>query len=117
MKTYVVYSSLDENGAAEKQAIRLAGLNLQQSFELVDMSQGADALDLLVSLFPDDVIVVCGGDAILNRFISETEGIDIDNDLYYLACGDRNHFREHTDADFQSAPIRINEYLRNRPVV
>jgi hypothetical protein len=61
MKTYVVYSSLDENGAAEKQAIRLAGLNLQQSFEFVDMSQGADALDLLVSLSRMTLLLFAAG--------------------------------------------------------
>ncbi len=67
-------------------------------------------------LASDERLMIAGGDGTLNRFINETEGISISNDILYWHGGSGNDFM-HDVASDTDHPILINSYLQNLPVV
>ena len=71
---------------------------------------------LFASFTQDDVIVVCGGDGSLNKFVNRTKNIKFDNDVLYFATGTGNDFLKDLEVGKEQTPIKINEYLKNLPV-
>lgn len=74
-----------------------------------------DYNELFSSASKDDVIVVCGGDGSLNKFINRTKNIDIQNEILYFATGTGNDFLKDIDKTKDQTPIRINEYIKDLP--
>ena len=65
-----------------------------------------------------DTVIVCGGDGTLNRFVNETEGISIQNALYYYAIGSGNDFARDLGKEQGGEPsYQINRYLKDLPTV
>ena len=82
-----------------------------------DVTTLTDYPSFFAALDPTDPVVICGGDGTLNRFINDTEGMDIQSDVLYVPGGSGNDFLrdvEKTDAD---VPFSIKPYLQNLPFV
>lgn len=65
---------------------------------------------------PDENILIIGGDGTLNRFVNDTEKLDIRNPIYILAGGTGNDFLADLGADTDK-PLQINQYIEKLPVV
>lgn len=66
---------------------------------------------------PQDVLVICGGDGTLNRFINDVPYLP-ENDILYYPTGGRNDFwRDFAGKVTEGEPYKINEYLANLPSV
>ena len=68
------------------------------------------------TLAKDERLMIVGGDGTLNRFINETAGIQIQNEITYWHGGSGNDFMHDVAADADH-PIVINPYLQNLPTV
>lgn len=72
---------------------------------------------LISTLEQDDVIVLCGGDGTLNRFVNDTEGLDVPQDILYYSIGTGNDFMRDIEKPFDSDPFSVKEYIKNLPMV
>ena len=64
-----------------------------------------------------DVILCCGGDGTLNRFINDSTNLRILGDIFFYSAGTGNDFKHDVDPDNSLYRIRLNDYIRNLPTV
>ncbi len=117
MKTYALYNKLAGNGEGRNRAEKLKEVWKDREITFVSMDESLDYASFAKELSKDDVIVICGGDGTLNRFINDTDGIKIDNDIMCFATGSGNDFLRDLGCEPGSEPVRINEYIENLPTV
>ncbi len=113
-KVYIFYNPLANNGRSvetiEKLAAEMGGESV-----LCDMTKGYGAT--LEAMESEDLLILCGGDGTLNRFINETDGMEIENDILYYASGSGNDFARDISLNRGDAPVSIKKYLNDLPEV
>lgn len=114
MKHYILYNPLAGCGSQKEKNAKLREFLSGEVIEC-DLTKGYE--NLWDSLDPDDKIVLSGGDGTLNRFINEVDTDSIENDILYYASGSGNDFLHDIGAAPESAPVKINKYLKNLPTV
>ena len=115
MKQYVLYNPHAGNGTAEEAAKTLAERK-PDSCVLLNMTAIESYPSLLSGIAAEDTLTVCGGDGTLNRFINDTNGLDIPCEVYYLAVGSGNDFLRDLDKTPDGTPVCITRYIRDLPV-
>ena len=65
----------------------------------------------------DDIVVLCGGDGTINRFVNDTDGVDIPCDVLYCALGTGNDFLRDIGKASGDAPFSIKKYITDLPMV
>ncbi len=115
MKNYVLYNPLSGNGRGEK-SVNYVKLP-EGDAVFLDVTEISDYSKFFDNLEKDDRVVICGGDGTLNRFINDTEKIDIKNDVLYLAAGSGNDFLNDINLKPTNMPVKINEYIKNLPML
>ena len=65
----------------------------------------------------DDIVVLCGGDGTINRFVNDTDGVDIPCDVLYCALGTGNDFLRDIGKALGDAPFSIKKYITDLPMV
>ena len=117
MKTYVLYNTKSNNGAGQTEAEQLKTLWKDKTLAFVDVLQLSGYSDFMKNLAPEDEVCLCGGDGTLNRFINDTNGIDIPNKIFYYPTGSGNDFWNDLGKKKGDAPEQINKYLTELPTV
>lgn len=69
------------------------------------------------SLQSDDQVILAGGDGTIHRFVNDTEGIDIRQEILYLPLGTGNDFALDLGKTAADGPFPISQYLKNLPMV
>ena len=115
MKTYVLYNELAGNGAGKERAQKLNEIWIDRELTFVEI-RGIDFGKFFAELDGDDQIVICGGDGTLNRFINDTDGIEIKNDIYGYETGTGSDFWFDLGFKETDGPQLINKYIRDLPV-
>jgi diacylglycerol kinase family enzyme len=64
-----------------------------------------------------DSVTILGGDGTLNRFVNETEGLNISSRVYYYPSGTGNDFYIDICDTAPEKPIEITDYLKVLPTV
>ena len=64
-----------------------------------------------------DLVVCCGGDGTLNRFLNDTNGMALPEKLYYFATGSGNDFLHDLGLEKGADPVPVAQYLRDLPTV
>lgn len=85
--------------------------------DIVDVIRFTGYRDYLKDIKSDDRIYLVGGDGTLNRFVNDTDGMKLDNDVYYYPAGTGNDFLRDIGKSLGDCPVRINRYLENLPFV
>lgn len=118
-KYYVLFNPIAGNHTGEAEAKKLADCDALKEAELVfcDMTQIADYSAFFAKLSEEDKIILTGGDGTLNRFVNDTNGLSIPNEIYYYATGSGNDFLHDLGKEKGYAPILITPYLQNLPTV
>lgn len=116
MKNYILFNPLAGNGSCKQ---KTDALIVDENGEKVyyDITVADSYQTLFSKLDKDDKIIVCGGDGTLNRFINGIEGLDIANDILYFAAGSGNDFLNDIGEKPTDKPIKINEYIKELPVL
>ena len=116
MKYYVLYNSLAGHGSHKEKLDMICALYSEETV-LYDITK-LDGYDKIISeLEDDDVIILCGGDGTINRFVNDTEELDIKNDIIYYPLGTGNDFLRDIDKVGCTTPIPIKEYINDLPIV
>ena len=113
---YVLYNPFSGTGTAMEQAKALKCENKSETI-YKDISKIDDYKSFISELKEDDVIVICGGDGTLNRFVNDTEGLYIPCDILYLATGTGNDFLNDIEKKKEDCPISVKKYLEDLPSV
>ncbi len=113
-KVYVIYNPLANNGRS-KEAIEAFAEKLEGESVLCNMTEGYDSV--IESLNEGDTLIICGGDGTLNRFINETDGKNIENDILYFASGSGNDFARDISLEREAEPVSIKRYIQGLPTV
>ncbi len=116
-KVYIRYNPKAGSGNAEEK-VKEIGAQYYGNADVVyiDVTADADAKAFYTALDGDDIVVVCGGDGTLNRFINATYDLDLKNDIYYYALGSGNDFLRDIEKQAE-VPFKVNDYIRNLPSV
>lgn len=115
MKNYVLYNPLAGNGKGEKS---ITSLEIEKGEAVfLDVTKITDFEEFFKNFDTDDRVILCGGDGTLNRFLNQIIGIDVQNDIFYLGAGSGNDFLNDLDIKPSDKPIKINEYIKNLPVL
>ena len=113
-KGYVIYNPLAGNGNAGEDA-KLLQMVLDEDLEYYDMTRITNYVAFLSGMEKDDYLVIVGGDGTLNRFVNDTNGIDISQEILYFPSGSGNDFAR--DIGTNRNPVVITQYLKNLPSV
>ena len=114
MKQYILFNPHAGNGTAEEAAKKLAAT--YSDAILLDMTAIADYASLMAEVTAEDTLTICGGDGTLNRFVNDTEGLEIPCPVYYMAVGTGNDFLRDLDKTSDKSPVCITKYIKNLPV-
>ena len=115
-KIYVVYNPLSCSGKGKEFAEKAADFYKSEEVVYKDICATGYA-QIFGEAASDDKIVICGGDGTLNHFVNETADISFENSIFYYATGTGNDFLRDIDAVQGEAPVCIDKYIKNLPVV
>ena len=113
---YVLYNPHSGHNTGKEKAEALSAL-YEAPLTYVDMTTIDDYASFTRTLKEGDSLIVCGGDGTLNRFINEIYDLDIQNDIFYYATGSGNDFLRDFGKEAGCAPMRINDEIKNLPLV
>ena len=113
-KGYVIYNPMAGNGKAEEDA-KLLQMILDEDLEYYDMTRITNYAAFLSGMEKGDYLVIVGGDGTLNRFINDTNNIEITQEILYFPAGSGNDFAR--EFGTEGNPIVVTQYLRNLPSV
>ncbi len=113
-KGYVIYNPLAGNGNAEEDA-KLLQMAFDEDVECYDMTRITNYGAFLSGIGKDDYLVIVGGDGTLNRFVNDTDGMDISQEILYCPSGNGNDFARELGTN--GNPVVITQYLKNLPSV
>lgn len=83
----------------------------------VDMTKITDYAVFFGSLEPEDYIILAGGDGTLHRFVNDTYGLEIQQEIFYFPAGTGNDFACDLGKSPLSAPFPIAPYIAHLPTV
>lgn len=113
-KGYVIYNPLSGDGKSEEKA-KLLPLVLDTDLALYDMTRITNYAAFFSGMDKKDYLVIVGGDGTLNRFINDTDGMELPREILYLSSGSGNDFAREINAN--ETPVVITQYLKNLPSV
>lgn len=116
MSYSILYNPMAGNGNAKSEIETLAVFCGSEP-TYIDMTKIESYADFFAPLGEDDAVIVCGGDGTLNRFINDTEGLDLACDVLYYALGSGNDFLRDVGRTVNEGPFSIKEYIRDLPTV
>lgn len=115
MKKYVLYNPIAGNGNGRLQAKKLAERFGAENLTLCDVREIASYTEFFAQLEESADVIVCGGDGTLNRFVNAVKDLQINNPLYYFACGSGNDFLR--DVEHDNGLVALAPHLQNLPTV
>ena len=112
---YIFYNPMAGNGSCKKYAECLPFI--YDNTEMIDMTRITNYRAFLCGLRKEDILVIVGGDGTLNRFVNDTDGIEISQEILYLPAGTGNDFAKDLGKDGYGNPFEITRYLKDLPSV
>ena len=113
----VLYNPYAGNGRGEENTRAIGDFLPREEIDFHDMTKIEDYGAFFQLLPPETRVILSGGDGTLNRFINDTSGLEIQQDIYYYAAGSGNDFLRDLGRKPEDGPFPIGEYLGNLPTV
>lgn len=115
MKYYFLFNPLAGKGKAE--GLFDAQTSSDDEVVCLDMTEIKDYSAFVSSVESDDIIIVCGGDGTLNRFVNKIDGLGVKNEILYFPAGSGNDFMKDLNRVQEDGSFRVNDYIKNLPMV
>ena len=115
MKYYFLFNPLAGKGKAE--GLFRSQNTSDEEVICADMTEISDYKEFFQTIENDDIIIVCGGDGTLNRFVNNIEGLEVKNEILYFPAGSGNDFMNDLGRVQEGGSFRVNEYIENLPIV
>ena len=110
----MIYNPLAGNGKAKEDA-QLLQMLLDEELEYYDMTRITNYGAFISGMEREDYLVIVGGDGTLNRFVNDTNGLEIAQEIVYYPTGTGNDFAK--DVGMGENPLPITAYLKDLPTV
>ena len=111
-KGYVLYNPLAGDGNAEEDA-KLLQMLLDETLLYYDITRITNYAAFIGGMAQEDYLVIAGGDGTLNRFVNDTDGLEISQEILYLSAGTGNDFSR----DLGKNPYLVTKDLKALPSV
>ena len=111
---HVIYNPFAGKGTAQEDA-QLLQVILDEDLEYYDITRITNYAAFIGGMEKDDFLVIVGGDGTLNRFVNDTDGIEIAQEIVYFPYGTGNDFAN--DLGKGENPFVITQHLKNLPSV
>ena len=115
-KGYVLYNPLAGNGEGAENA-KLLQMVLDEELEFIEVIHIINYSAFLSGMEAEDYLVLVGGDGTLNRFINDTDGISVRQEILYFPAGTGNDFAADLGYRTLDNPFPITQYLKGLPSV
>lgn len=115
-KGYVLYNPKAGTSRGNNDLVTLEFV-MDAELTPVDVTLVNDYREFLGKIREDEFIILCGGDGTLNRFVNDTDGLDISCPIYYYPSGTGNDFAKDLGHSENSNPFPVSRYLKNLPTV
>ena len=113
-KGYVIYNPLSGNGEAKEDA-QLLQMVLDEQLEYYDITRITNYAAFISGIEKEDYLVIAGGDGTLNRFVNDTDGLEITQEILYFPTGTGNDFAK--DMGMEGNPRPVTGHLKDLPSV
>ncbi len=117
MTYHVFFNPLANNRKGKEAAETLKAGLTDGNVELHNLLERKSYPEIFSSLPEEDAVILCGGDGTLNRFINETDGFDIRQQVYVYAAGSGNDFLRDVDQADDRGLLALDKYLKDLPSV
>jgi diacylglycerol kinase family enzyme len=114
-KILAMYNPLAGNNTGEERAKQLEKFYSSESIEYVDLTKLESVSDLVLSIDSEGVLILCGGDGTLNRFINLVDTDAITCKVMYFPVGSGNDFARDMGHTADDAPFDITDCIKNLP--
>lgn len=115
-KIYAFYNPLARNGGC-REDVTLLELIYDEPIIYCDMTQPETYEKWLFALGAEDVLVLCGGDGTVHRFLNLVQDTPIPCDILLFPLGTRNNFARSLRHHFGDEPFSVREALLCSPSV
>ncbi len=113
---YLLYNGLASSGTCKVKAEEYLTKE-GEGTELVDLAE-LDKREWIQKVTAEDIIILCGGDGTLNRFVNDLDDVEIPCPLLHYRAGTGNDFLVDLEEELRTAEVGpINEYIKNLPTV
>lgn len=115
-KNYVLFNPLAGNKRCGTDIKMIEDL-IEGEIVYCNMTKPETYSDILPEMQSGDILIVCGGDGTLNRFINLPYDYSEKNEVYYFPMGSGNDFAHELGHKYGDKPFNITKYLKNLPEV
>lgn len=115
-KYHILFNPNAGNGRAREETLKLKEILADDELEFYDMTEIEDYDGFFAKIDPEDRLLISGGDGTLNRFVNDTDKIDIKNSIFYFATGSGNDFLHDINKNVGEV-VEITKYLKDLPSV
>ena len=117
MVYHVLFNPFAGNGHGEQEARKLNEIMPEAVLRYYDMTKISAYADFFAAIAKEDAVILAGGDGTINRFLNDTAGLEIPNDILYFAVGSGNDFLHDLGKQKGEPPFSIQKYLKDLPTV
>lgn len=116
-QVYVLFNPISGDGCGNNGPEAIKSFFPEDMVQFHDITTMGDCRQFLDQLSSEAVVVICGGDGTLNRFINNICNISFSNPLYYYPTGSGNDFLRDLGKNTADGLVQINDYICDLPVV
>lgn len=115
-KYKIMYNPKSNNGQGEREAKVLSEHLEGNDLSFVDVTKNSDVKTIINGLGADEKLIVAGGDGTLNRFLNDTDGMDIKNEVFFYSIGSGNDFLHSVGVE-KGNLVPLNQFFGKLPTV
>ena len=117
MKYHILYNPGSDNGRGEGEEAAVERLLADDEIVKQDITAIDKEEYIRTKTDPKDIILICGGDGTLNRFVNSVDDANINRCIDFYATGTGNDFFRDLGLKKGEIAENINQYITNLPRV
>ena len=114
---YIIYNPKSRNGNNHEIMNNLESIIGEKVENKISVLDRDNYLNIINSLTKDDTLYIVGGDGTLHYYVNDIQNDNVEYDVYFYAGGTGNDFYADVKKDSDTKLIKVNEYIKDLPIV